>query len=79
MNIIGRNFEYPEALRLIQNEDYLDDADIDELRRSDAQKDISKFHHSLSKGNHGIHASSKTKVNGRRKRSEMEGTCITRL
>ena len=33
--MIGRNFEYPEALSLIQNEDYLDDADIDELRRQD--------------------------------------------
>lgn len=42
--ITGRNFEYPEALSLIQNEDYLDDADIDELRRQDdIIKGISEF------------------------------------
>ena len=64
-------------MRLIQNEDYLDDADIDELRRSDARKEVIKFHHSSSKGDHGIHALSKIKVNGRRKRAEMEGICIT--
>ena len=39
----GRNFEYPEALRLIQNEDYLDDADIDELRRNDIVRKIDEF------------------------------------
>ena len=29
---MGRNLEYSSALQLIQNEDYLDDSDIDELR-----------------------------------------------
>ena len=43
LKITGRNFEYPEALRLIQNEDYLDDADIDELRRNDIVRRISEF------------------------------------
>ena len=29
---MGRNLEYSSALQLIQNEDYLDDSDIDEIR-----------------------------------------------
>ena len=43
LKLTGRNFEYPEALRLIQNEDYLDDADIDELRRNDIVRMIDEF------------------------------------
>merc|ERR1712224_55676 len=30
--IMGRNLEYSSALQLIQNEDYLDESDIDEIR-----------------------------------------------
>ena len=29
---MGRNLEYSSALQLIQNEEYLDDSDIDEIR-----------------------------------------------
>ena len=45
----GRNFEYPEALSLIQNEDYLDDADIDELRRNDIVKKSNKSNRKVKK------------------------------
>ena len=70
--ITGRNFEYPEALRLIQNEDYLDDADIDELRRIDVQKEISEFYtdvYHASDADHGYYPSYDTKHNIRKKRS----------
>ena len=52
--ITGRNFEYPEALRLIQNEDYLDDADIDELRRIDVQKEIGEFYGKMPSSSHRV-------------------------
>ena len=34
-SIAGRQFPYDRALELIQNEEYLQDSDIDELRRYD--------------------------------------------
>ena len=30
----GRNFEYQSALSIIQNEEYLDDIDFDDIRRA---------------------------------------------
>ena len=39
----GRQFEYDTVLQLIQNEDYLEDSDIDELRRYDSVKKTGDF------------------------------------
>ena len=36
----GRNFEYDEALEIIQFEEYSEDIDFDEIRRYDIQKKI---------------------------------------
>ena len=41
--IIGRNFEYDEALKIIQFEEYTEDIDFDEIKRHDVQKRIVKF------------------------------------
>ena len=42
-NFSGRQFEYDTVLQLIQNEDYLEDADIDELRRRDSVEKTGDF------------------------------------
>ena len=36
--IIGRNFEYDEALKIVQFEEYTEDINFDEIRRYDLQK-----------------------------------------
>ena len=36
--IIGRNFEYDEALKIIQFEEYTEDINFDEIKRYDIQK-----------------------------------------
>ena len=41
--LLGRQFEYDTVLQLIQNEDYLEDSDIDELRRYDSVKKTGDF------------------------------------
>ena len=38
MIIIGRQFPYERALEIVQDEQYLDDVDFDEIRRSDILK-----------------------------------------
>ena len=38
--ILGRNFEYDEALKIIQFEEYTDDINFDEIKRYDIQKRI---------------------------------------
>ena len=38
--IVGRNFEYDEALKIIQFEEYTDDINFDEIKRYDVQKRI---------------------------------------
>ena len=47
--IIGRNFEYDEALKIIQFEEYTEDIDFDEIKRHDVQKRIVKFENQKSK------------------------------
>ena len=37
---LGRNFEYDEALKIIQFEEYTDDINFDEIKRYDIQKRI---------------------------------------
>ena len=41
--ILGRNFEYDEALKIIQFEEYTDDINFDEIKRYDIQKRIGNF------------------------------------
>merc|ERR1712008_266267 len=36
--ITGRNFEYDEALKIVQFEEYTEDVDFDEIKRYDVQK-----------------------------------------
>ena len=36
--IIGRNFEYDEALKIVQFEEYTEDINFDEIKRYDLQK-----------------------------------------
>ena len=40
--IIGRQFQYDRALEIIQDEEYLEDADEDEIKRSDNVRKIIK-------------------------------------
>ena len=44
----GRNFEYDEALEIIQFEEYSEDIDFDEIRRYDIQKKIGELHRKLN-------------------------------
>ena len=41
--ILGRNFEYDEALKIIQFEEYTEDIDFDEIKRYDVQKRAVNF------------------------------------
>ena len=41
--IIGRNFEYDEALKIIQFEEYTEDIDFNEIKRYDIQKRTVNF------------------------------------
>ena len=41
--IIGRNFEYDEALKIVQFEEYTEDINFDEIKRYDIQKRIGNF------------------------------------
>ena len=45
--IIGRNFEYDEALKIVQFEEYTEDIDFDEIKRYDIQKRIGNFNQKL--------------------------------
>ena len=38
--IIGRNFEYDEALNIVQFEEYTEDINFDEIKRYDVQKRV---------------------------------------
>ena len=40
--IVGRQFQYGRALEIIQDEEYLEDADEDEIKRSDNVRKIIK-------------------------------------
>ena len=44
----GRNFEYDEALEIIQFEEYSEDIDFDEIRRYDIQKKIGELHRKVN-------------------------------
>ena len=46
--IIGRNFEYDEALKIVQFEEYTEDIDFDEIKRYDIQKRIGNFDQKLN-------------------------------
>ena len=46
--IIGRNFEYDEALKIIQFEEYTEDIDFDEIKRHDVQKRTVNFENQKS-------------------------------
>ena len=46
--IIGRNFEYDEALKIVQFEEYTEDIDFDEIKRYDVQKRIGNFDQKLN-------------------------------
>ena len=41
--IIGRNFEYDEALKIVQFEEYTEDINFDEIKRYDIHKRIGNF------------------------------------
>ena len=41
--ILGRQFQYDRALEIIQDEEYLEDADFDDVRRNDILKKMGKF------------------------------------
>ena len=47
-SITGRNFEYDEALEIIQFEEYSEDIDFDEIRRYDIQKKIGELHRKVN-------------------------------
>ena len=40
LKIIGRNFEYDEALNIVQFEEYTEDINFDEIKRYDVQKRV---------------------------------------
>ena len=40
--ILGRQFQYDRALEIIQDEEYLEDADFDDVRRNDILKKMGK-------------------------------------
>ena len=41
--ILGRQFQYDRALEIIQDEEYLEDADFDDVRRNDILKKMGNF------------------------------------
>ena len=47
-SITGRNFEYDEALEIIQFEEYSEDIDFDEIKRYDIQKKIGELHRKVN-------------------------------
>ena len=47
-SITGRNFEYDEALEIIQFEEYSEDIDFDEIKRYDIHKKIGKLHRKVN-------------------------------
>ena len=47
-NIIGRNFEYDEALKIVQFEEYTEDINFDEIKRYDIHKRIGNFDQELN-------------------------------
>ena len=42
MKILGRQFQYDRALQIIQEEEYLEDSDFDDIKRYDILKKIGK-------------------------------------
>ena len=42
MKILGRQFQYDQALQIIQEEEYLEDSDFDDIKRYDILKKIGK-------------------------------------
>ena len=61
--IIGRNFEYDEALKIVQFEEYTEDIDFDEIKRYDVQKRIGN----LESQNQNLHKGRKHKGKNPRK------------
>ena len=43
IKILGRNFQYDQALEIIQDEEYLEDADFDDIKRNYILKKIGEF------------------------------------
>ena len=43
MKILGRQFQYDRALQIIQDEEYLEDVDFNDIKRYDIMKKIGKF------------------------------------
>ena len=62
--IIGRNFEYDEALKIIQFEEYTEDIDFDEIKRHDVQKRIGNLKNPKSNLRRGRKHSGKNPGNG---------------
>ena len=50
INISGRNFDYENALRIIQDEEYLEDSDFDDIKKH--YKLIKKRYYLESNTNH---------------------------
>ena len=46
--VIGRQFGYNRALEIVQDEQYLEDSDFDEIRRLDVIKKIGEFNPDLN-------------------------------
>ena len=65
INFAGRQFDYPSALEIIQDEEYLEDADFDDIRRQYIVKKIETFNMNLNnlKGTH--HKKSRPKLSQR--------------
>ena len=75
--IIGRNFEYDEALKIIQFEEYTEDIDFDEIKRHDVQKRIVKFNNQKlnvrsGRKNNGDYPGSEDNM----KNQKMKGSCM---
>ena len=62
--IIGRNFEYDEALKIVQFEEYTEDINFDDIKRHDVQKRIGKFKNQKSNLRRGRKHGGKNPGNG---------------
>ena len=62
--IIGRNFEYDEALKIIQFEEYTEDIDFDEIKRYDVHKRVGNLGNPKSNLRRGRKHSGRSPGNG---------------
>ena len=72
LKIIGRNFEYDEALKIIQFEEYTEDIDFDEIKRHDIQKRTVTFENKKLKLRRGRKHGGKNPGNGDNMKNEIK-------